>query len=739
MNDDTSKDPKPPADLPAEGYHTITQEEFDEKLKLHHQWLEFDEDEQEQQKDKRLVLKFYDLTQLNLEEKDLRKVNFFGCNLEKANLRGTILEEADLEYVILTGAKTSYVEHFLKKSREEFEFPRLNKVNLRKAYLVGAKFNFAQLQDSCLIGACLRGTDFNNAKLQGADFKEAELDETGFEEAKLQGADFQNVILKEAYIEGADFERANLTGAKFQGVIFRPDGEQEEGQKKRKENQGIKKFEDSEQDNSREIIPPKPTISPASFKKANLTKADFSGIDFKDADLTDANLRDAKPVKANLKDTNTDGTQFGGSNVSNAIMPSQKYFEDRIDTVNESSRMLRTLFITLLGALAFCGLTILSTKDAQLLSRSASFELPVIGTPVSLELFFLLAPWFLLSFFIYFHHYLTKHCWLLAQLPRMLTDNTPLGAKILPWSLNSWATHYFEDAKGNRESIQWSRNIFGIFLAWFAVPVCLIFFWIKSRYSLDAFLIKSHFIAALMGLFLAGNYLIIARRTLATGNWGLKKVSLWKYGIHNLKFVGIIVVAIIADPSRHMVPDLDISHQEVSIKLEHWDPMIPAEQVKGADLSRKDLSHIEARNAFLMNARLVGTQFNYADLHNAYLGGANLGGAELLEANLRGADLREADLRGADLRGADLSEANLSKADLKFADLRGARHLELEQVKKAENWDQAFYDNSFRKKLGITDDQMRTLIGDYKFVGLQKKDRQKEIQKLLGFYGLKSE
>ena len=257
----------------------------------------------------------------------------------------------------------------------------------------------------------------------------------------------------------------------------------------------------------------------ASFRNANLTQANLSGVDLKDSDLSQVNLRDATAVQTIFKHANTDGTDFGGANVSNADMPSKNYFEDRIATVNESSRMLRTLFITLLGALAFCGLTILSTKDAQLLSRSASFQLPIIGTNVSLEWFYLLAPWFLLGLFIYFHHYLTKHCWLLAQLPRMLTDNTPLGAKVLPWSLNSWATHYFEDAKGRREPLQWSRNIFGLSLAFLAAPVCLFFFWGKSRYSLDPSLIKTHFTAAVLGLFLAGHYLIIARRTLATAPW----------------------------------------------------------------------------------------------------------------------------------------------------------------------------------------------------------------------------
>ena len=55
MNDDTPNDPEPQAEPSTKKYKTITQEEFDEKLKRHLQWLELDEDEQEKQKDKRII------------------------------------------------------------------------------------------------------------------------------------------------------------------------------------------------------------------------------------------------------------------------------------------------------------------------------------------------------------------------------------------------------------------------------------------------------------------------------------------------------------------------------------------------------------------------------------------------------------------------------------------------------------------------------------------------------------
>jgi hypothetical protein len=61
-------------------------------------------------------------------------------------------------------------------------------------------------------------------------------------------------------------------------------------------------------------------------------------------------------------------------------------------------------------------------------------------------------------------------------------------------------------------------------------------------------------------------------------------------------------------------------------------------------------------------------------------------------------------------------------------------------VKQANSWDQAFYDNDFRKKLGITDDQQRQLIEEYvKDKRGDEESRQKLKQRFLEYYKLASE
>lgn len=132
--------------------------------------------------------------------------------------------------------------------------------------------------------------------------------------------------------------------------------------------------------------------------------------------------------------------------------------------------------------------------------------------------------------------------------------------------------------------------------------------------------------------------------------------------------------------------------------------------------------------ASLSEANLAYAMLWEADLERANLQRANLKGAIIggINSNFREADLREADLRqtraaNIDLQGAclcdtDFSNANLYQAKFNNADIqgtnfqgarvqgvdfRGAINIEVDQIKAAENWEQATYDNDFRAKLGL--------------------------------------
>lgn len=80
--------------------------------------------------------------------------------------------------------------------------------------------------------------------------------------------------------------------------------------------------------------------------------------------------------------------------------------------------------------------------------------------------------------------------------------------------------------------------------------------------------------------------------------------------------------------------------------------------LRGADLSRLDLSGSHMFDACMEGADLVGT---------------NMTGCDLTHCNIRGADLTRAVLTGARLWNADLSEANLTECDMIGADFWNAR------------------------------------------------------------------
>ena len=107
---------------------------------------------------------------------------------------------------------------------------------------------------------------------------------------------------------------------------------------------------------------------------------------------------------------------------------------------------------------------------------------------------------------------------------------------------------------------------------------------------------------------------------------------------------------------------------------------------------------------------------------------ANLFDANLQEANLIGANFREANLRVANLQEADLLDVNLQGANLGTDLTFGiVRDLTAPQVKKAKNWELAFYEKDFLKELGLPPDHNKTL--KKKLAELEKKEKEAATKK----------
>jgi hypothetical protein len=139
--------------------------------------------------------------------------------------------------------------------------------------------------------------------------------------------------------------------------------------------------------------------------------------------------------------------------------------------------------------------------------------------------------------------------------------------------------------------------------------------------------------------------------------------------------------------NRDVVPDLgsaDLSGRN----LEHIDlsdadlhhATLNGAILNGANLASANLSDAELHGAWLMLAKLPSANLQEAYCHSANFNHAILAGANLRGTTFRAADLQMANLDGADLTGANLLRANLAAASLRDADLSHANLLRAQLV-----------------------------------------------------------
>ena len=91
----------------------------------------------------------------------------------------------------------------------------LARVDLRGAFLDGARLSNTSLRHTNLARAVMRGVDLRDSDLQDADLREAWMDR-----AQMTGANLSGTYLQDATFNEAVLEHADLTGADLRGAIF---------------------------------------------------------------------------------------------------------------------------------------------------------------------------------------------------------------------------------------------------------------------------------------------------------------------------------------------------------------------------------------------------------------------------------------------------------------------------------------------------------------------------------------
>ena len=570
------------------------------------------------------------------------------------------------------------------ESEEESEGKEGERADLSSANLQGTDLRGANLQRANLIEANLQGANLAHANLQGAYLREANLQEAYLREANLQGAYLlSEANLQGAYLREANLQKASLIGANLQGAFL---------------------FDSD--------------LSGANLTKANLQSTELAGIrGLAEATLQNANLEGA---------TGLLGTEFARADVTGATLPQDIRDFKTLETVAETSKNARKIFLAMLLGCAYSLLTIATTTDARLLTNSASSPLPIIRTKIPIAWFYLAAPLVLVMLYVYLHFYLGMLWEGLAGLPAKFPDGKRLDERAYPWLLNGLVRRHFARLKEGRPFLVQFKEWTTIFLAWWTVPATLFWFWLRylRRHEWGG---TGWHVALIVAAVAFG---IMFYRSAAQTLQGAKpppfgwKTVWWNRRIFQVAGTALILLGLsfgaikgfrrddrdAADRAsaeqfaKNRVvqtfekfgysPFANLDGAELSTKPANWtgsgdEDELTAQlgQVKKARLSGMNLRYASADGAFLVKADLDGADLRMARLTGANLLGANLQGAKLGGANLQGADLydtnfQEADLRRANLQGTDLFGANLKDANLAHANFQGAE-LEEADLRKA--------------------------------------------------------
>jgi len=153
-----------------------------------------------------------------------------------------------------------------------------------------------------------------------------------------------------------------------------------------------------------------------------------------------------------------------------------------------------------------------------------------------------------------------------------------------------------------------------------------------------------------------------------------------------------------ANLTRADLRETDLSYARMSNTI-LVDSRLGGANFFGADLRSASLAHANIERADLRDANLSNANLKLADLQEAYLWSAQLPGAvmqdaELSHAILIEANLQNSDLRGADLRGAVVRGTDFSGADIAGADFRGASGLTAAQICSSKEHESAQLDEA---------------------------------------------
>jgi uncharacterized protein YjbI with pentapeptide repeats len=458
----------------------------------------------------------------------------------------------------------------------------------------------------------------------------------------------------------------------------------------------------------------------------NLARSDLSGAQFQGANLRDVKFQDADLQGADLSDTwGLAALNLARANLKDCRLPEEQREFAGLGNIKDASSVTSVLFMAMLTACVYTGITVFTASDVVLLTNAGSTTLPLLGVSMDVFYFYLAAPFLLLAIYIYFHFNL-QHLWgALANLPAVFPDGNQVDQKVYPWLFNWLPSSNFLRLRTleDRRTFQgFLQKWLAVFLGWFFLPITMVLLWGRYLYVRHPGVTVYHIVIITLTILFGVWSCRLARITLRGEN-GKKRGGKVSGILRNVVVAGPVLFLLftcsdgfihgISDPRRPppfnrwmVLTAFEVFGLKTVVNFEEKDVSTrfaesrgtPGDQgadteiplARGAQLANRDLRHAEAKGAFLAKADLreanmQGAYLRGADLREAKLGesgepwrAAILEKSHLFRANLKKACLYRANLYQAYLVAANLSEANLelavlAEANLLAANLQGAK------------------------------------------------------------------
>jgi uncharacterized protein YjbI with pentapeptide repeats len=399
---------------------------------------------------------------------------------------------------------------------------------------------------------------------------------------------------------------------------------------------------------------------------------------------------------------------------------------ERIEALTTTAR---TTWLVLLGFLAFIGLTLLSVRDVDFFSVSATTDLPLVNIAIPTTTFFWTAALLAAILHTYFHVFLLKLWDALAEAPPVI-DELKLGDRVFPWLVNDWALRRRKDRPVTKRPLDLLGSIVTGLVIWLATPFVLAGFWWRSLPAHDARLSLAIAAAFLLTLFASLRGWRRARKRLSSPGSGFSKTRQLRRGIlgsfggmkHGIgvlsrwfamsliaasAFIATVVAAGghslplgVEDTLRTFWPErwnlplarANLIDAEIAIEPDDWrdreiarrrfhvqwcaDAGLPEHACETPEHPDHELARQRWCEEFEIAIKNGACAARFREIDAAFEDEWTIERKAYID-NIRGPDLRERDLRnafasGAFLAGVDLRRARLDGAILDGAYLEGA-------------------------------------------------------------------